>query len=766
MMRRLIVLRVVVLLVVTVLISRLYQLQLVDSDARRYGSSVEVITTRFVTVAPRRGEILASDGTTLLAESVPIYSIAVQPDSLPRRGTAQRAQVLGELAQLATLTSTLTISPALALEQRPELRRDLSGVTTLDTPLPQGTSALTLTIAPQHTLAALQLTQVYSDLLTLNNPIEPLINRSDLPRYQTLVIKEDVPHELALVVRENSLHLPGALIVEGYRRRYPHSNDVPSLSHLLGYIGRINECELAVENPASSWVNSLLDSVTYAPNCGLIPRQIAPNQRGIPPYQSDDRIGKDGLEYSYEAELRGTMGIQSLGVDALERLVIPARTLQPVRDGNNLVLSIDLEFQRQTEAIMRRWIAESEARRQALGGHRTQYNPITNGVAIAMDPRNGNILAMVSLPNYDNNIWVDPQRAAELQDILSPADPQRREELARLTPLFNRAIAGEYAPGSTLKQFVGAVALQMGVISPNTRLRDPGLLVLTERSGTIYRLPNSVRADNGEIDVMQALNLSSNVFFAFIAGGNDEVTNLGPRDMRISGLQIDRLAEGLEWFGLGRPTGIKLAGEGSGLVPTPTWKSHELREPWTTGNTYNTAIGQGYLQVTPLQLLNAAAAVANNGTLYHPQLVRQITDSSGKVVQQIYPEVLSQLPIEPAYLQVIREGMRRSVTEGRNVAARDDCSGLSIAGKTGTAEFGPVYVKDDGQQTRQSHSWFVGFAPYDNPQIAVVVLLEGTGDLNDGSSTLAVPAVTQIMQAYFKVTPPAELPRGCPVLPQ
>lgn len=767
-MQRLMTLRLVLLLIVTLLAGRLYQLQMVDSEARRYGGNVGVITTRYVTVAPRRGEIFAADGTTLLAESVPIYSIAIQPDSLPPRNSERREWILGELAQIAEMTSTLTLSPALALADNPTLRANLLNLDASAGLLPRDSAALTLTIAPDRTMDAIRLTRVYSDLLTFNNPIEPLISRGDVPRYQTIVIKEEVSHNLALVVRENSLHLPGVMVVEGYRRRYPQSAEVVSLSHLLGYIGRISECELLARNPATSWLESLSDTVRHAASCELrFPRQIDPRVIGvgIPPYQHDDRLGKDGLEASYEVELRGSTGIQTLGVDALERPVTPARTWQPVEAGNNLVLTIDLAFQREVETIVWRWIAESEARRAAARDYKQEYPPITSGVAVVLDPRDGRVLAMVSLPAYDNNIWVDPARMADLQNMLSPSDPVAQEELSRLTPLFHRAIAGAYPPGSTLKQFVGAIALQQGMITPETQLRDPGRIVLVERSGAIYELPNSTRVDNGEITVSDALKLSSNVFFASIAGGNDEVTNLRPRDVRVNGIQIERLAEGLEWFGMGRATGIRLAGEGSGLVPTPTWKSHRLREPWTTGNTYNTAIGQGYITVTPLQLVNAAAAIANNGTLYRPQIVQRIVDSSGATVQQFAPEVIGQIPVDPGYLQVMREGMRRSITEGINVAARDDCSGLSIAGKTGTAEFGEVFARPDGSLTRRSHSWFVGFAPYENPEIAVVVLLEGTGDLNDGSSTLAVPAVTQIMQAYFQVAPPAELPRGCPALP-
>jgi penicillin-binding protein 2 len=510
----------------------------------------------------------------------------------------------------------------------------------------------------------------------------------------------------------------------------------------------------------------MTDVVSHAPDCGInLHKEIRETLVGLPLYKNDDRIGKDGLEASYESVLRGTIGIQMIGVDALERPVSTPRTMQPVQEGNSLVTTLDTGFQREVETILRTWLAESERRRSEADDHRQEYKPITNGAAVVLDVRDGRVLALVSLPTYDNNVWVDRTRAEELQNLLSPADPEKLEELIYLAPLTNRTIAGRYPPGSSLKQFVGAAALQQGVIQPDTRLRDPGRIVLKERSGHTFVLPNSVPRDNGEINVSDALKVSSNVFFASVAGGNDQATNLGPDTTIINGLNIGGLAEGLRWFGFGNPTGIRLPSEASGRVPTPNWKAHSLREPWTTGDTYNTSIGQGYLEVTPLQLTAGTAAVANQGALYRPQLVQQIRDSQGQVVDSFQPEIVSQVPVDDGYLAVVREGMRRSITEGLNVAARNECSGLSIAGKTGTAEFGPIIITDEDKQMRQSHSWFAGFAPYENPEIAVVVLLEGTGDLDDGSTTLAVPAVTQIMQAYFNIAPPAEQPPVCPEMP-
>ncbi len=767
-MPRLIALRVLLLVIVTVLVGRLYHLQLVEGDSKRFGSTPEEMHRRYLTVAPRRGEIFAADGHSLLAESAPIYNLAVVPGRLPdaAREPQRRAEVLARLTQVAGLTSTLTISPSTALIERPRLRAELGRIG--PTPSDLGhTGAVTVTVAPEDTIAALTLSRTYSDVVTLDSPIEDMIPRESVRGYQSVVVKEDISSDLALAITENANYLPGVQVVESYRRRYPASAEVPSLSHMLGYIGRITECELVAENPASSWLTGLVDVVSHAGSCGLIPKQIEPSSLGLPPYLPDDRLGKVGLEGAYEVELRGRMGIQTLLVDALQRPVSPPDELRPVENGKNLVLTVDLGFQAEVERILRRWIAEGERRRQnASEVYKRTYEPIVAGAAVVLDPRDGRVLAMVSLPTYDNNVWVDPARRDELTALLTRDDPEELAELLRLAPLTDRTIAGQYPPGSTLKQFVGAVALQKGVIAPDTRLRDPGVLKLIERSGAPFELPNSVRnRDNGELTVADALRLSSNVFFASVAGGNDQATNLDDRALRVTGLQIEGLVEGLEWFHLGRATGIDLVGEASGLVPTKTWKAQVKREVWTTGDTYNTAIGQGDLLVTPLQLAVAAGGVARDGTIYRPHLVQRIVDGNGVTVREVEPEVISRAPVDPAYLQVIRHGMRESVVNGLNVAARIECSGLDIAGKTGTAEFGPLIEHPDGRLVRQSHAWFVGFAPYDDPEIVVAVLIEGVGDLGDGSSTMAVPAVTQIMQAYFGVTPPENAPSICPAMP-
>jgi penicillin-binding protein 2 len=881
-MNRLLLPRLAVLLILVVLVGRLYQLQLVDTEANKYRYATRVRTTRFLPVRPIRGEIFASDGRTPLAESVPIFSVSIRPADLPdaEKAPHERAAVFAQLGQLlgisttltispaialeqdavlrsdliqglgqaavsatqrqtanpplrftiapaqsdsaaalaarysaaaqfrlagaplrpddlldavsravkpvpnqansaSSLTGTLTISPALALEQNAGLRDDLRrllGQAALDTAgRPKAIAWATLVVPPTRNTAALKLSEVYTMTLRLENPIATQVTRANIPGYQTIIVKQDIPHQVALVLRENTPNLPGVVVEQDYRRRYPLSGEVQTLSHILGYIGRVDECDLARGNPARSWMMSLLDSVSHAADCGVIQKQINPTSLGIARYLSDDRIGKDGLEGSYEDELRGQLGMEAIVVDALNRPVRASEVVQPARDGANLVLTIDIGFQSQVEQILRNWIAVGEERRLKQTGifaYKRDYKPIRSGVAIVLDVHTGRVLAMASWPAYDNNLW-DPARSAERARIFTPSDPAAQKEWARLAPLINHAISGQYPPGSTLKQFDAPIALQNGVITPQTRVFDPGKLVLEDQFGTgqtfTYRNAGD-RPYGGKdgITVSDALMVSSNIFFMSVVGGNkDHVINLKPEQQNIEkGLDITRFAEGLGWFGFGKPTGIRLAGEAKGRVPTPAWQQQVLLAPWTTGDTYNAAIGQGNLEVTPLQLITAAAAVANNGDLYRPQLVKAITDSSGKVIQEPQPELIRHIEIDPSNLAIVREGMHRAVTEGPDVAARDNCSGLAIAGKTGTAEFGPLLnvPTPDGKgtrQVRQSHSWFVGFAPYDNPQIEVLSLVEGTGDLGDGSATIAVPMVTQIMQAYFHVTPPNPLPRGC-----
>lgn len=779
MKNRLLIPRLLLIIAILGLVVRLYQLQIANASDERYSYTSKAYNTRSLTLAPIRGEVFASDGKTLLAETEPIYSVVVRPADLPD-DTEQQQAMFAQLDQMLAISSTLTLSPSLLLEQDSSLRSDLTqglGVSVIDAAqrAHQPTdSTLSFMVKPDDIPTAFKLSQVYSSSLSLSSASALIVENANIPGYQTVTIRSDIPRNIALAIRENANSMPGVSIIQDYRRRYPLSGQVPSLSHMLGYIGRITDCELVRQNSARSWVDGMLGSIGHGIECGIIEKQIRPYELGMPRYTDTDRIGKTGIEASFEPELRGELGIERLTVDALGRPVYDAQIVRAAKPGQSIITTIDVGFQKQVEQILQNWINEAERRRQNMPdrfAYKRDYKPLQNGVAIVLEIKTGRILAMVSLPSYDNNVWIDPKRTEELSKLLAPQPNDPRV-------LINRAIAGQYPPGSTLKQFDAIIAMQNGIIAPDTKVRDPGLLLLGDQyvQGVTYVYPNSVPRDNGEITVSDALKVSSNVFFMSIAGGNKEhVLNLKPEEQTIAeGLDISRLATGLGWFGLGKPTGVDIASEGVGRVPTLAWKQRVQNEAWTTGDTYNVAIGQGNLEVTPLQLAVASAAIANKGTLMRPQIARAIIDENAKVIREIEPEILSTVPADPNYYTIVHEGMRRSVVEDVNVAARDDCSGLQIAGKTGTAEFGPN-IKLPGaagqpeKYTRQSHSWFVGFAPYTDPQIEVLVLSEGSGDMDNGSATIAVPAVTQIMQAYFGVTPPNPLPQGCqqnmPALP-
>lgn len=861
-MSRLLLPRLLILALFGVLCARLYQLQITPVPEVATAAQPVVQATRALPVRPIRGEILAADGTTVLAATLPLYTVAIRAADLPPLDTAERAMVYARLNAVLGITATLTISPAVALtrdtaldaavraaigddaitnariieEPRPltlavppgaggalaallrrhtpivaldgalpvddetqaalgaaaatlgdaltlsttltispasalqtdaVLRDDLTALLGSMPALPEPARALVATVAADRAPAALRLAQAVPQTLSFATPLAERIERVDMPGYQTFTIASEVPRDMVLAIRENASALPGVVVEESYRRNYPLSGRVASLSHILGYIGRADECDLARRNEAQSWVDGLLGSLGSAIECGIIQKPMATTSSKLPQYLDDDRIGKDGVEAGYERELRGTMGAQEVSVDAGGAIVRAPELVQPPVDGSSLRLTIDAGLQLQVEQIVQNWIAEAERRRPlqpAPVAYKRDYKPVVSGVAVVIEIQTGRVLAMVSWPAYDNNIWIDPARSAELMALLQPGDEEKR--LARLT---GRAVAGQYPPGSTMKQFDAMIALQNAIITPETTVRDPGKLVIEDEfvAGRQYVYPNAYPTDNGLITVSDALKQSSNVFFMSVAGGNrDRVINIEPENQVIEkGIGITALAQGLELFGFGSPTGLRLAGEAPGRVPTPAWKQRVLRQAWTTGDTYNAAIGQGNLEVTPLQLAAAAAAVANDGVLYRPQIVDALIAPDGGV-RVIPPEIVRRIPMDPQYFRVVREGMRRSVTEGVNLAARDACSGMTIAGKTGTAEFGPeIQVPTlDGKglrKVRQSHAWFVGFAPYDAPRYQVLTLVEGAGDLNDGSATLAVPAATQILQAVMGVIPPAPLPRGC-----
>jgi penicillin-binding protein 2 len=779
-MSRLVVFRIGVILAFLALVNQLYTLQFQERDALEQAAHQN--TFRQVYERPLRGEIFASDGETLLAESRPSQTIAILPSQLPR-DKAEQQKIFAWLDDLLHLQSTIVVTPSEQLTYEPRLQQEIEQITgPFQTPEPSLTETFAITVPLERSQDALQLTRTYSTSLEFHSPIRKILDSAALPAYETVPLTTTTDLRIGRVIEETKsvgAGLPGVQVEQNYQRSYPKSGETQSLSHILGYVGTFDQCDTIRQNPPRFWPRYITDQLRRAnsktallESCGISPEELERLQNNDAidlQYLLTDRIGRAGLERSYEAELRGQLGEKQVEVDVNERLVSEPRQDRETRSGDNLVLTIDYELQKRSEEILRKWIAEADRRRQtfpAPNEYRRQYFPIEAGVAIALEVKTGRVLSMVSWPSFDNNLFNRPISQDEAKSIFDPGYP-------RQAPAINQAIQGRFPPGSTWKQMSAAAALENGVIGPDSKLRDPGLLRVKNAyfendpsKDQIY--PNSIRRDNGWIDVRQALQVSSNVFFQSVMGGTEFVRNLDDGE-KIKGLDEtgEKQAEMAREFGFGEQTGIPLPFEDPGVVPSRSWKAKLPgplgQEAWTIGDTYNVAIGQGDLRVTPIQLAVASAAVANGGTLYQPQLVRQITDVDGNVVREIEPVVNDTLDVAPEHLQTIRQGMYMSVNtpQAIDVCARKDVSGLDIAGKTGTAEYVEQLdpnIREYREENfrKRSHAWFVGFAPYDDPEIQVLVLVEGAGDMNDGSATIAVPAVTEIMQAYYKVPPPQD----------
>jgi penicillin-binding protein 2 len=511
---------------------------------------------------------------------------------------------------------------------------------------------------------------VVSALASISGTAEPVI-ASEIRKAQAsndpftpVIVKQDIDRETAFLLRERQPDLPGVQIVVESVRAYPTG---ALASHYLGYVGRI-------------------DAEEYATLRG----------QG---YLLNDRLGKSGVEFTYESALRGTAGYRQVEIDAAGREVQVIDEVPPGAAGN-LVLSLDLDLQRETTEILHRAMA---------GGSK-------NAAAIVMDVRTGELLSMVTLPSYDNNILTDPPKQGRMQPLLN--DPAK--------PLVNHAISEVYPPGSTFKEVTGTAALQEGVANPETTIFSGGSITIPNEYGGEPTVMLDWQA-HGSMDFYRGLAMSSDVYFYYLAGGFGDFVGLG----------ATRLAQYARDYGLGSPTGIDLPGEAPGNVPDPDWKEAEVGEPWVLGDTYNFGIGQGYLTVTPMQLIRVTAAIANGGQLLTPHVAKEVVDDQGNVLRRIEPES-RKIRVSAGNLEIMREAMRQAVVYGP--AQTGASSQVSIGAKTGTAEFG---AQVNGRYAL-SHGWYTGFAPYDDPQIAIVVFLEkGVGATHGG------PVAKQIFDYYF-----------------
>ncbi len=490
---------------------------------------------------------------------------------------------------------------------------------------------------------------------------EAVLAESRTPSFVPVLLVQNVPHPMAVRLMIDAQSMPGITVQYDTYRAYNVGEPIHnSWGHLFGYVGKITA------------------------------EQYAALPQGK--YLLNDRIGREGLEATFEDVLRGTSGVRQVEVDALgrEKRVV-AETL-PV-DGDSVQLTIDADAQNKLEELL-------GAELKTVGK--------TRGSAVAIDPRDGSVLALVSTPGYDANLFSTGIASSTYRYLLGDED----------APLFPRAVAGVYPSGSIIKPVVAAAALQEGVITTKTSFLSVGGIHYGE-----WFFPDWKAGGHGQTNVYKAIAESVNTFFYLIGGGNETTIGLG----------IDRMAKYFRAFGFGEKTGIELPKEASGLVPTPDWKQRVKNEAWFIGDTYHAAIGQGDVLVTPLQMAVALQAFANGGTVYAPRLEHARRAADGTVTP-VAVRVINRNMVSPETIQVVREGMRQTVLSGsaRSMSALP----VAVAGKTGTAQW-----KED----HLPHGWFVGFAPYDAPEILVVVMLEDAGE----GSSVAVPVARQFLDWYF-----------------
>jgi len=503
---------------------------------------------------------------------------------------------------------------------------------------------------------------------------------SDIQIENTLVA-ENLPYQTLISLEAEIEKFPGFLIKETSIRKY---EDSYSLAHLLGYLGKIKASELKA-----------------CQECSIL-----------------DFVGREGLENSYEkvlGEKKGKIQIEK----TVEGEEISREIIEYPQSGNSLVLALDFPLQEKIEEVLAATLKE-------VGSQ--------GGAVVALDPRNGNVLASVSLPYFNNNLFAQGIKPEELQKL----NEDKRN------PQVNRVIGGLYPLGSTIKPLIGSAALDESIIKEFTQLYCPLELCLKN----IYTGEKECFSDwtfHGLSDIKRAIAESVNPFFYMIGGG---YTRPEFADLRLpgrfEGLGIEKIKEYLQVFGLGEKTGIDLPGELEGRVPDPEWKENyfanqpRAQQIWYIGDTYNLSIGQGYLLVTPIQVASAFSAIANGGILYRPKIVDKIIGSEKElVIEEKKSEIIRQDFINQVNLEIIRQGMRQAVASPAGSAFMLNSLPVEAAAKTGTAQIGSEDIYQN---------WVTVFAPYDNPEIVLTVLIEKV----KGTRIAAQKVAQEVLEWYFE----------------
>jgi len=480
------------------------------------------------------------------------------------------------------------------------------------------------------------------------------------------IISENLEHQTLITLETKMAELPGFKIEKTSVRNYV---DAEVFSHVLGYIAKIK------------------------------PEELVDSQGE---YSITDYVGRDGVEKTYENILGRNPGELRIERDVLGN-VISKEVIGLPESGKSLVLWLDADLQKKIEEELAKMV-------QALGNKKA--------AAVALDPKTGGVLALVSLPGFDNNLFQKGSDSKELEKLFKDSTQ----------PLFNRAIAGTYPVGSTIKPLISSAVLEENIISPQKKIDCEGRIVIPN----IYNPEeSSIKLDwttHGWTDLRKALAESCDVYFYTVGGGFGSQKGLGPT----------KIKDYLELFGWDSKTGIDLPGEGQGSIPDKDWKRKVLNEPWWDGDTYNLAIGQGYLQTTPIEVAASFAAIANGGKLLEPRVVKEVVNDNKEVIEEIQSKIVRENFIDPENLQIVREGMRQAVTGVNSPQASSitlNSLPVSSAAKTGTAELG----------NDRYNNWVTVFAPYDDPKIVLTIVVENV----KGVKAAALPVAKEVLNWYF-----------------
>ncbi|MFZ7316142.1 penicillin-binding protein 2 [Avibacterium avium] len=485
-------------------------------------------------------------------------------------------------------------------------------------------------------------------------------------RYTSILLKPDLTEEQIARFAVNQHQFPSLSVKPYFKRHYLYGEP---LTHILGYVAKINDKDVERLKKEDKYAN----------------------------YAGSHNIGKLGIERYYEEQLHGEVGFEEVEINNRGKVIRKLRE-QPAVAGKSIHLTIDLELQRYITDL--------------LAGHK--------GAVVVLDPKDSSILAMVSTPSYDNNLFVDGISGKDYKRLLE--DPER--------PLYSRVTQGAYPPASTVKPFIAVAGLQEALITPSTTVFDPGYWMLPNST---KRFRDWKKSGHGYTDLNKAITESSDTYFYQLA------YNMG----------IDKLSDWMKAFGFGMPTGLDIREETSAIMPSREWKQKRYKKPWLQGDTISVGIGQGYWTATPLQVAKALAILINNGKVNTPHLMKGVEGSFFEPYKDplLYPDIEA----NDSYWAQAKRGMY-NVINASNGTGRKAFAGTNyhVAGKSGTAQVfslkeNQTYNAKSLSKELHDHAWFIGYAPYENPKIVVSVILENAG----GGGSNAGPVVRKIMDYYL-----------------